>query len=176
MKNEDTTLMERLRPAIQHLILQEVRLLRLEQTLSSPFVIQEMGRSILEAKRQIVDLTRSMETEKREQLIKQIIDESAEEEIDLTLQIRKNRCLRCIHVRYVDETGKDHFNLPLRAQRAEALGCDKMPAPGPQCTHYRQRLRTASLRDTLDEMHFLYEVKEMFDRFEEIWQDYFLER
>ena len=176
MINEDTALVERLRLAIQHLILQEVRVLRLEQMLSSPFILQEMGRSIHEAKRQIVDLTRRMEAEKREQLIKQIIDESAEEEIELTLQARKNRCLRCIHVRYVDETGKGHFNLPLRAKRPEALGCDKMPAPEPQCTHYRQRLRTASLGDTLDEMHFLYEVKEMFDRFEEIWQDYFLGR
>jgi hypothetical protein len=48
------------------------------------------------------------------------------------------------------------------------IGCEITP-PGIQCQNFIERSMAFSAEDHLNEMALLYEVKEMFDQFEEIW-------
>ena len=166
MENE---LIEALRSAIKALIIQEVRLLRTEQVHPSPFVIREMKRSIHETKTRVIALVRSMDSDERNLLIKRMVDQSVEEEIDEAIEARKNKCLRYIHIRYFDETGTAHIRLPLRTGRARHIGCEKLPAPGTQCQEFIEKWSAVPIEEYLGEMSFFYEVEEMFKRFDEIW-------
>lgn len=173
MPSEEREIKEALKFAIKGLILQEVRVLQLEQAPCPSFILDEMGRSIQEAKREIMGLVRFMHAQKRDMLIKRLIIQSVNEEIDQAIQMRKNRCLRCIHMRFYDEERTAHLGLPVRASQAQIIGCDQFrSASGARCRHFRETTRAISLDDYLDEMALFYELREMFDQFEEIWGDY----
>ena len=161
-----------LKPRIKVLILQEVRLLQLEQSLSPRFVVEELTRSIQEMKRQVTELVRLMAQEERNALIKKIIQQSLEEEIDRAADLRRNRCLRCVRVRYVSKGGTNHFSLPHGGElRAYKIGCViEGQAPGIHCTHFSQSSGGVSLEGYLEQMTLLYELREMFDEMDAIWE------
>ena len=168
---------ETLRAAIKTLIIQEVRVLQLGQTHTPPFVIQEMIRSIQEAKRQVIVLLRVIPSKERNALIKRVIRQSVSEEIEWAIESRNNRCIRCLHVRYFDEAGVSYRNLPLGMARVRIIGCEVTPrSTKMQCQKFVERPMAHSVQDYLSEMAFLYEIKEMFDQFSEIWRDYFLNK
>jgi hypothetical protein len=167
MMPKERVLREALRIAIKALIIQEVRVLQLEQACSPAFIIDEMALSIQEAKRQVIDLVRFMPTKERNALIKRLIRQSVDEEIDRSIQVRKNRCLRCIHVRYFDEAGSPHVNLPIGTGRARVIGCEVTSKV--QCRSFSENAMATPIEEYLSEIAFFYEVKEMFDQFEEIW-------
>jgi hypothetical protein len=160
-----------LKPRIKVLILQEVRLLQLEQSLSPRFMVEELTRSIQEVKRQVTGLVRLMAQEERNALIKKIIQQSLEEEIDRAADLRRNRCLRCVRVRYFDKGGTNHLSLPHGGElRAYKIGCViEGQAPGIHCTHFSQSSGGVSLEGYLEQMTLLYELREMFDKMDEIW-------
>jgi hypothetical protein len=168
-------LREALRLAIKTLIIQEGRVLQLERTYTPSFIIDEMARSIQEAKREIISLVRLMPSKERNALIKRLIRQSVDEEIDQGVQVRKNKCFRCIHVRYFDEEGSPYANLPIGIIQVQIMGCDEIrTASKDRCRRFAERARATSLEDYLSEMALLYELREMFKRFEEIWREYFL--
>jgi len=165
-------LTEALKPRIKVLILQEVRLHQLEQTLSPRFMTEELTRSIQEVKRQVSELVRLMAQEERNALIKKIIQQSLEEEIDRAADLRRNRCLRCVRVRYVSKGGANHSDLPHgRELRAYKIGCViEGQAPGIHCAHFSESSGGVSLGGYLEQMTLLYELREMFDEMDEIWE------
>ena len=171
--------MEALRSAIKVLVIQEVRLLRAEQACPSPFLVCEMRRSIQETKDRVMALTRSMDSHERNLLIKRIIDQSVEEEIDEAIEARRNKCLRCIHIRYFDETGTAHQDLPCGAGRDAAcdvsalqICCENPPIPGTSCEEFVEKSNAVPLEEYLSEIGFFYDVKEMLDRLDRIWEEY----
>ncbi len=163
---------EALKPRIKVLILQEVRLLQLEQSLSPRFMVEELTRSIQEMKRQVTGLVRLMAQEERNALIKKMVQQSLEEEIDRAADLRRNRCLRCVRVRYVSKGGTNHFSLPHGGElRAYKIGCViEGQAPGIHCTHFSESSGGVSLGEYLEQMTLLYELREMFDEMDEIWE------
>ena len=149
-------------------------MIQLEQASSPPFVLDEMVRSIEEAKRKVIALVRLMRPKEREALLKGLIRQSVDEEIDQTIRVRQKRCFRCTHVRYFDETGLPHSVLPVGEERVRVIGCEMISSPsGVECRSFTESSRAISIGDYLDEMNLFYEVKEMFNQFERIWEDYF---
>jgi hypothetical protein len=174
MESKKKALREALRLAIKSLITQEVRVIQLEQSSLPPFVRGEMVRSIEEAKRQVIDLVRLMRPKEREALIKRLIRQSVDEEIDQAIRVRQKRCFRCTHVRYFDEAGVSHAAFPIGEERARVIGCEVISSPsGVECRSFTESSLAISIGGYLDEMNIFYEVKEMFDQFEKIWEDYF---
>jgi hypothetical protein len=163
---------EALKPRIKVLILQEVRLLQLEQSLSPRFMVEELTRSIQEVKRQVTGLVRLMAQEERNALIKKMVQQSVEEEIDRAADLRRNRCLRCVRVRYVSKGGTNHLSLPHGGElRAYKIGCViEGQAPGIHCTHFSESSGGVSLEGYLEQMTLFYELREMFDDMNEIWE------
>ena len=175
MPPKEKELREVFKMGIKTLIFQEVRLLRLERTFTPDIIIDEMSRSIRGTKKEIVKLTRTMGHKERAVLLKRMVRQSIDEEIDQGIQIRKNKCFRCIHVRYFDDEGSSHVNLPIRTGRVQLIGCDEIKlASKDRCRRFVGRVRATSLEDYVSEMALLYELREMFERFNEIWEDYFL--
>jgi len=166
-------LREALKLVVKNLVLQEVRVIQLGQSSAPPVVLDEMVRSIEEAKRQVMTLVRWLPTREREVFIKRLIRQSVDEEIDQAIRVRQKRCFRCVHVRYFDESGAPHAAFPVGEERARVIGCEVISSPsGKECRSFVESSLAASVNDYLDEMSILYEVKEMFDRFERIWEDY----
>jgi len=166
-------LREALKLTIKGLIIQEVRIIQLEQSFPPPFILDEMARSIEEAKRKVIALVRLMPPKEREALIKRLIRQSVDEEIDQAIRVRKKRCFRCIHVRYFDEAGLPHSTLPVGEERVQVIGCEVISSPsGIECRNFAETPLAASIDDYLDEMSVFYEVKDMFDDIERIWEDY----
>lgn len=173
MPSEKKELRELLKLAIKTLIFQEARVLQLEHAYTPSFVMDEMVRSIQEAKRQVIPLVRWMAPKERNVLIKKVIRQSVDEEIDRAIVARKNRCFRCIHLRYFDEEGAPQVNLPIKKGPARVIGCEITSISSKiQCKGFMESPTATSLEDYLMDMAFFYEVKEMFDRFEEIWDEY----
>jgi len=173
MESKKKELREALKLVIKSLIIQEVRRTQLEQSSLPPFVRDEMVRSIEEAKRQIIALVRLMRPKEREALIKRLIRQSVDEEIDQAIRVRQKRCFRCTHVRYFDEAGVSHAAFPIGEERARVIGCEMISSPsGVECRSFTESSLAISIGDYLDEMSTLCEVKEMFDQFERIWEDY----
>ncbi len=166
---------EALGSAIEALINQEIRLLRLGQIDTPPFIVEEVSYSIMESKREVVKLTQSMARKEKMVLIKRRIRQAVDEEIDRAIRLRKNRCIRCVHGRFYDELGTPHMNLPIGIIRVQTIGCDKLqPSLRKRCRRFVEMIRATSLEDYLGEMALLYELREMFERFKEIWEDYLL--
>ncbi len=169
-------LIEALRSAIKELVLQEVRLLRTENVYPSLFVAHEMKRTIQASKRGVARLVRLMDAHERNLLVRKFIDETMEEEIDEAIETRRNKCLRCIHIRYHDETGEAHIDLPCGAGgdvgcdiSALTVACGCPSIPGTSCVEFIERAGALSIEDYLSEIGFLYEVKERLDEIAEIW-------
>ena len=173
MESKKKELREALRLAIKSLIIQEIRVIQLEQSFPPPFVLDEMVRSIEEAKRQVIALVRLMRPKERELLVKRLIRQSVDEEIDQAIRVRQKRCFRCTHVRYFDESGSPHSTFPIGEERARVIGCEMISSPsGVECRSFAESSLAISIGDYLDEMSIFYEVKEMFDQFEKIWENY----
>lgn len=167
-------LREILKLEIRTLVCQEVRLLRLRQVYPPEIVKAGMARSIEETKQEIVRLIRSVGPSKRNDLLRRMIEETVDEEIDKAIEVRKNRCFRCIHGRFYDRSETPYQNLPLEEHRAHAFGCDQpRPALSERCDRFAE-VGTTSLEEYLEEIAFLYEFRELIERTEELWRDYFL--
>jgi hypothetical protein len=170
---KDRELKEAIKLGIKTLILQEVRLLRFERGLMPPIVIDEMSRSIEVTKRTIVKLTQAMDHGERSALLKRMIRQAVDEEIDRAIELRKTKCIRCLHGRFYDEEGTAYLNLPIGIHRAQTIGCDKLrPNLKKSCQRFVEISMTASWDDYLNEMVILYEFKDLVNRIEEIWKDY----
>jgi hypothetical protein len=157
---------------IKTLIIQEVRLLRLERSFTPRIIIDEMSHSIRDTKREIVKLTKAMAHKERAVVLRRMIRQAVDEEIDQAIELRKTRCIRCLHGRFYDEAGTAHVNLPFKT-RAQTIGCDKLrPNLRKSCRRFVEISMAASLDGYLNEISFLYEFREIVDRIEEIWKDY----
>jgi hypothetical protein len=166
---------EALKSGIKNLILQEVRLLRLERTNTPRFIIEAESHSVQEAKRDIVRLAEAIAEKERRALLKRMVRDVLDDEIDQAIQLRKHRCLRCIHMRYYNREGIARINLPVEASQAQIIGCDTMrTSTEKRCQRFVETARTISVEDYLSEMALLYEMREMFERLKEIWEDYLL--
>jgi hypothetical protein len=167
----ETKFIDTLGLEIKTLVIQEVRLLRARQAYPSPFVIRDIRQSIEETKKKIVDLLRGIDPQKRNRLMKRIIDQTVNEEIDHAIEARKDRCLRCSQIRYFDETGTAHIDLPRGTRDVSKLtiGCEYPCAPEKSCTGFKERPDAVPIEEYVMEVTFFYEVKEMFGEVEKIW-------
>jgi hypothetical protein len=172
MPIKDKELRKAIRLGVKTLILQEVRLLRLERSFTPHVIVEEISHSIQDTKKEIVKLTRTMAQKERTVLLKKMIRQTVDKEIDRAIQLRKTRCIRCLHGRFYDEAGIAHVDLPVRT-RAETIGCDKLrPSLRKSCRRFVEMSKVASLDQYLNEMTLLYEFRELIDRVEEIWKEY----
>src|SRR5512147_52147 len=157
---------------IKTLVIQEVRLLRLEHALTPAFIVDELSRSIRETKREIVKLAKAMAEKERASLLRRMIRQAVDEEIDRAVEFRKTRCVRCLHGRFYDEAGTAHHRLPVKTS-ARMVGCDKLrPDLRKSCRRFVQMSTAASLDHYLNEMTLLYEFRDGIDGIEEVWKDY----
>ncbi len=172
MPVRDKELREAIKFGIKTLIIQEVRLLRLEHSFTPHVVVDEMSQSIQSTKRELAKLTRAMAQQERAVLLKKMIRQAIDEEIDRAIELRKTRCIRCLHGRFYDEMGAAHVNLPINT-RAEKIGCDKLRhSIRKSCLRFVETSKAVSLEHYLNEMTLLYEFRELIDRMEEIWKGY----
>ena len=172
MPVKDRELKDAIKLGIRTLIIQEVRLLRLEHAFTPHIMIDEMSQSIRETKKEIVKLTRAMAQKERTVLLKRMMRQAVDEEIDRAIALRKTRCVRCLHGRFYDEAGTAHTGLPVKT-RAEKIGCDKLrPSLRKSCRRFVEMSKAASLDQYLNEMALLYEFRDLTDRIEEIWKEY----
>ncbi len=161
-----------IRIGVKTLVIQEVRLLRLEHALTPAFIVDEMIRSIGETKREIAKLAKAMAEKERVPVLRRMIRQAVDEEIDQAVEFRKTRCVRCLHGRFYDEAGAAHEGLPVKS-RAKTVGCDKLrPSLRRSCRRFVQMSTAASLDHYLNEMTLLYEFRDAIDQIEEIWKDY----
>jgi hypothetical protein len=157
---------------IKTLIIQEIRLLRLERTFTPSLIMDEVSRSIQESKKEVVKLAKAIAQKERAPLLRKMVRQTVDEEIDRAIELRKTRCVRCLHGRFYDEAGTAHANLPVKTT-AEAVGCDKLrPSLRKSCRRFVEMSTAPSLDQYLNEMTFLYEFRDVIDRIEEIWKDY----
>jgi hypothetical protein len=172
MPVKEKQLREAIKLGMKTLIIQEVRLLRLEHSFTPHIVIDEMSRSIQATKREIVKLAKAIAQKERVVLLKKMIRQAVDEEIDRAIKLRKTRCIRCLHGRFYDKAGTAHVNLPVKTG-AKTIGCDKLqPTLRKSCRRFVETSRTVSLESYINEMTLLYEFREVIDRMEEIWKDY----
>ena len=175
MPVKDKELRKAIRLGIKTLILQEVRLSRLERAFTPYVMTDEMSHSIQETKRMIIKLTRSMDHKKRTVLLKRMVCQAVDEEIDRAIELRKTKCIRCLHGRFYDEAGTAYVNLPVKT-RAVAIGCDQLrPGLRKSCRRFVEMSMATSLDDYFNEVTFLYELRDVLNRIEEIWKDYLMQ-
>lgn len=175
MPVKDKELREALKLGIRTLVIQEVRLLRLERSFTPHLIINEMSHSIQDTKKEIVKLTKSIAQKEKAVLLKKMIRRAVDEEVDRAIELRKTKCIRCLHGRFYDEAGAAHASLPLKT-RAETIGCDKLrPNLKKSCRRFVETSQAASLEDYLNEMTLLYEFRDVISRIEEIWKGYLTE-
>ncbi len=172
MPVKDKELKEAIKLGIKTLIIQEVRLLRLEHSFTPHIIIDEMSQSIRGTKGGIVKLAKAIAQKERAVLLKKMIRQAVDEEIDRAIELRKTRCIRCLHGRFYDEAGTAHVNLPIKT-RAKTIGCDRLqPSLRKSCRRFVETSQAVSLDDYLNEMTLLYEFRELINRNEEIWKEY----
>jgi hypothetical protein len=167
-------LKETLRFGIKTLILQEVRILRLERSFTPHILLEAESHSVQETKGEIVKLAQGLSEKERAVLLRKMVREIVDEEIDRAIELRKNRCLRCLHIRYYDREGIPRSTLPVEASQPQPFGCEALP-PGlkKKCNEFVETSMAMTVEDYLNEMTLLYEFKEIFDRIQEVWKDYF---
>ena len=172
MPVKDRELKDAIKLGIRTLIIQEVRRLRLEHTFTPSLIIDEVSHSIQDTKREIVKLTKTMAQKERAILLKRMIHQAMDEEIDRAIELRKTRCVRCLHRRFYDEAGMAHVTLPVKTT-AKTIGCDKLrPNLRKNCRRFVEMSTAASLDQYLNEMTLLYEFRDVISRIDEIWKDY----
>jgi hypothetical protein len=173
----DRAYKDTLKLGVRALLLQEVRLLRLEQSFAPDIVVDDMIHSIRGTKKEIVKLVKVLDDKERATLLRRMIRKAVDEAIDRAIELRKTKCVRCLHGRFYDEEGTAHLSLPLGGRKAQTIGCDRLrPGLKKSCRLFSEAAGSLSLEETLREMTLLYELREMFDEIEEIWKDYFLTR
>ena len=171
---EKKELKKALKLAIENLIGYEIRLLRSEQAYAPSFVVEEVTYAIRESKRQVIDLARSMPQKERATLIRKLIREAVDEEIERALRVRKVRCLRCTHMRYYDIEGTPYVNFPVGVRQAEVIGCDEIRCVEDECRRFLEKKEALSLEDHLGEMALLYGLRETLLEMKKIWEDYLI--
>jgi len=175
MPVKDKELREAIKLGIKTLIVQEVRLLQLEHSFTPHIIIEEMSQSIQGTKKEIIKLAKVIAQRERAVFLKKMIRQAVDEEIDRAIELRKTKCIRCLHGRFYDEAGTAHMGLPVKT-RAETIGCDKLrPNLRKSCRRFVEMSMTSSLDRYLSEMTLLYEFRDLMDRIEEIWKDYFIQ-
>jgi hypothetical protein len=103
-----------------------------------------------------------------------MIRQTVDEEIDRAIELRKTRCVRCLHGRFYDEAGTGHANLPVKTT-AKAVGCDKLrPSLRKSCRRFVEMSTAPSLDQYLNEIALLYEFRDVMSRIEEVWKDYLI--
>jgi len=168
-------LTEAIRVGVKTLVLQEVRMLRLERSSTPHFVIEAMADSAQETRKTIAKLTKGMEERAKILLLRRMVRQAVDEEIDHALELRKARCLRCTNMRFYDDTGTAHVRLPVGAdlQRnlsALKVGCDQVrPDLRKKCVRFEEAARANLIDNFLNEVTLLYEVREILSRVNEIW-------
>jgi len=171
---EEKELRQALRLGMKTLISQEVRRLRLERSFTPHILIHEMSQSIEDTKQRIINLAKGMERKERPLLLKRMLRQAMDEEIDRAIRLRSNRCLRCVHGRFYDEDGVPHVTLPVGSGQVQATGCDRLrPELRRKCVRFVETRMAASLEDYLEEITLLYEFRDVIDRMNEIWKEYF---
>jgi hypothetical protein len=174
MLTEKKVLRQALRLGLKTLIFQEVRLLRLERSFTPHILIDEMSQSIQGTKQRILKLARELEHQERAALLKRMLRQAMDEEIDRAIQLRSNKCLRCVHGRFYDEDGNPHVTLPLGKHQMKAVGCDQLrPDLRRKCRRFVEAGMAASFEDHLNEITLLYEFRDVIDRMNEVWKEYF---
>ena len=164
-----------LKSAVENLVSQEIRCLQLGRINSPSFILEELSLSIIESKREVVLLTQSLVEKERTTLIKKIIREAVEEEIERTVQHRGIPCLRCTHLRYYDWELNPHEQFPKGTRRAMAIGCDRLqPVSRVRCERFVEIPGALSVMDYVEEMTLLYEIRERFKKTKKIWEDYLM--
>ena len=172
MAVKDRELKKAIKLGMKALIVQEIRLLRLEHSFTPRIMIDEVSRSIQDTKREIAKLTKAVGQKERAVLLKKMIRQSVDEEIDRAIELRETKCIRCLHGRFYDEAGTAYVNLPAEAQ-VTAVGCDKLrPGLRKSCRRFVETSQAVSLGDYLNEITLLYEFRELIERIEEVWKDY----
>ncbi len=172
MPVKDKELRNAIKLGIKTLIIQEVRLLRLEHSFTPRIMVDEVSRSIQNTKKEITKLAKAVAQEERAALLKRMFRQAVDEEIDRAVELRKTRCIRCLHGRFYDEAGAAHVNLPGEVQ-VTAIGCDKLrPGLRKSCRRFVETSQAVSVEDYLNEMTLLYEFRELIGRIEEVWKDY----
>ena len=162
---------------IKALIFQEIRLLLLEHSFTPQIVIDEISQSVQETKREIIRLTKTIAQKERAVLLRRMIRQAIDREIDEAIQLRKTRCIRCLHGRFYDEEGSAHPCLPVGSRRAQTVGCDKLrPSLRKSCRRFAEISTASSLGQYLNGITLLYEFRELIDQVDEIWEDYFLSK
>ena len=157
---------------IKTLVIQEVRLLRLEHSVTPHMITDQVSRSVQESKKEIVRLTKAMPQRERAALLKKMIRQAVDEEIDRAIELRKTRCVRCLHGRFYDEAGTAHATLPVETT-AEAVGCDKLRSSlRKSCRRFVEMSTAPSLDQYLNEVTLWYEFRDVIGHIEEIWKDY----
>jgi len=172
MTPKEKEIKEVLRLGVKTLIIQEVRLLRMEHSFTPHIIIDEISQSIQNTRKEIMKLAKSFVPKERTTLLKRMIRRAVDEEIDRAIELRKNRCIRCLHGRFYDEEGTAYVNLPLNA-RVQKIGCDKLrPSLRKSCRRFVETARATPLQDHLNEVTLLYEFRDVINQIEEIWKDY----
>ena len=100
----DKELRKVLRSGVKTLVLHEVRLLWMNQVSAPEIVRNEISRLLEETKREIIRLTRTVSYKERASLLRRLIQQAVDDEIDRAIALRKNRCLRCTHGRFYDRS------------------------------------------------------------------------
>jgi hypothetical protein len=174
MQLKDKELREAIKLGIKTLIVQEVRLLQLEHSFTPHIIIEEMSQSIQDTKKEIIKLSEAIAQRERAVFLKKMIRQAVDKEIDRAIELRKTKCIRCLHGRFYDEEGTAYSNLPVGVHQALTVGCDQLrPDLRKRCRRFVEISMGSSLERHLHEVTLLYEFREMMDRIEEIWKDYF---
>ncbi len=164
-------LKDSLRPAVESLVCQETRLIHFKRMGAPPFVMEGTVETIKELKRELVNLMLPVVQQERPGLIKEMIGEAVEEEIERTVQQRGNPCLRCTHLRYYDWEMNPHEEFPMGASPAKAIGCDELQAVSRvRCERFIETPGAVSAEEYIDEMNLLYELRQMFEEMNEMWE------
>ncbi len=175
MRTNKKELKEALKPAIENLVCQETRLLHFGRMGAPSFIVEETVVTIQELKRELVHLTQSIAQTERASLVKKMMREAVEEEIERTLRHRGNPCLRCGHLRYYDWEMNPHEKFPMGETQAKAIGCDELQAVSrTRCDRFIESPGVISVMDYVEEMTLLYEMREMFKKMKKIWEEYVL--
>jgi hypothetical protein len=163
---------EKLKPEIENLVCQEVRLMHFGRIRTPALLVEEITVSIKELKREVSDLTQSLAQKERISVIRKLIQEALDDEIERTIQQRGNFCLRCAHMRFYDEELSPHAAFPTGTKRARAIGCDRLqPVSKERCERFLETSYPLSVMDYMDELDLLYELRDMFKEMEEVWGD-----
>lgn len=166
-RQEERIILER---GIKALVLQELRLLRMDEGLMPEFLADAMRESLEEERRTINELLGAMDEMEKNRLLRRLFRQAVDEEVDQVVELRKAKCLRCTHRRFYDEAGVAHLHLPPggkgggRVSRM-VIGCDQVrPDLRRKCTRFVEARPLGSVDQLIDEIGLLYEVREALSR------------